>query len=224
MKKTMILVCAHFDDELLGAVSLLLNFIGNIKVVFTAEGDYISKENYYKGQNEHERFTKKIQEYRDKNNLGTYEVIFYPEQGQVGPDGIPTSIKRHVIGILEKTVAQEEVDYYVYDPGSTHPSHCQNETIARGVLRIPLIYNVNNILETSYANEKAFPVRNREENVWQRITEEQMVFIRELYDCYESKLANFPLEQLEAYFKYTAQLITSGAGYAQGFYLRRRII
>ena len=49
MKKT-IIVSPHWDDDFLMGISLLLAFRGEVHVIFTSEGDFLTEEAYYTGK------------------------------------------------------------------------------------------------------------------------------------------------------------------------------
>jgi len=65
MKKT-ILICPHIDDEFLFAVSLLLSVIGDIFVIYTSEGDFISEDSFNKNNKAMEIFSEYISKFRKR--------------------------------------------------------------------------------------------------------------------------------------------------------------
>jgi len=222
MKAKMLALVSHWDDEFLFAISLFLSFFGECYVIFTSEGDCISKEDYYREKKEFESFTREISQFRKEHGLGPYIVGYYPEYGDVNRLSVSLDVHAKVCNILEKLL-KDKFEYFVYPCLSTHQSHRQTNGIAESLLRIPYIFNIRHVLMGIYPPEQIFSIQDTfKDSAYRSISVENMKFIKKLYRCYAGKLSNFPLEMLETSFRFTGSKINTD--FAQSFFLKRMIL
>ncbi len=144
--ENLIQICAHFDDNLLSFVSKELSFKGDVHVIYTSEGDYLTKEAYQRGKAEFEAYTQKITAIREAKQLGRYFVDYYPDYGDVvGRHGPTKEAEREIFRLLE-TLLKSGKWIYCYTNDSLNPSHCNNRRIAEGLLRAPYVFIWNKFL------------------------------------------------------------------------------
>src|SRR4030042_399220 len=72
MKKGMVIVVPHYDDEILQAGAFLVNYKGPIELVFTHQGDVLEVKEYYEEAEMLEKAMSRIDNLR--SHKGLYEI------------------------------------------------------------------------------------------------------------------------------------------------------
>ena len=218
-----LIVATHYDDEYLMFGSFLINYPGEINVVFTHQGDCLSKDSFAKEYREHEKFTEALKKYRISKGFGEYNVKYVPKFGEVNRLGVTVETHKDICKTIESLLEHEKWEYYLYSCKSIHNNHQQSNIIAESMLRNPYVFNVQNILIGTYDPECLFPVEDAGKFCIQRIiTEEEMSALTRIGRNYHDKLEKFPEEQFKKILRYNGLKVDKP--YAQAFSARNMIL
>jgi len=211
----------HNDDIFLSAVSVLLHFPGTIEAFTLCEGDFTSMQNYEIGKAEFDVYVQKLNSYRREKGFGPYLVKHYNGYGDCTYDGIRKDVKTKIFSVLEPCF-NDPVEFFLYPSESINPSHTLTKTISEGIMRAPYIFNIRTALKYYSAQEELFSISNMKKQVFKAIAEEDMNFIKELYDCFPVKLQHFPFANWVNTLRATGDKI--GAPYAQAYEAERIVL
>jgi hypothetical protein len=154
------ILATHFDDEYLMFGSFLINYAGDIHILFTHQGDCISRETYGMELIEHEAFTNSLCKYREAKGYGKYKVEYFPGEGGVNRLGVTVKTHEEICERAESLLLENWWEYYLYSCNSIHSSHRQSNIIAESLLRDPYIFHIQNILTGTYDPECMFTVED----------------------------------------------------------------
>jgi hypothetical protein len=216
-------MATHFDDEYLMFGSFLINYPGDISVVFTHQGDCIPEAAFERELEENRNFTRALCAYRKKKGYGEYAIEYIPKKGGVKRLGVCEKTHREICETVESLLLNHTWEYYLYSCRSIHNNHRQSNMIAESLLRDPYIFNVQKVLMGTYDPECMFPTEDAGRFCAQRIiSEEEMSILIQIGKNYHRKLEKYPEEQFRKILHYNGLKIRKA--YAQAFSVRQLVL
>jgi hypothetical protein len=222
-KRKCLIMATHFDDEYLMFGAFLINYPGDIYVIFTHQGDCISDATFKSELEENKNFTKALCAYRKTKEYGDYVIKYIPRMGGVHRLGVSEETHREICETAESLLLNNTWEYYLYSCRSIHNNHRQSNIIAESLLRDPYIFNVQKVLMGTYDPECMFPTEDAGKFCAQRIiSEEEMGILTQIGKNYHKKLEKYPEEQFRKILHYNGLKIRKA--YAQAFSIRHMVL
>jgi hypothetical protein len=221
--KRCLIIATHFDDDYLMFGSFLVNYPGDIYIVYTHQSDCISDEIYDKELAENDSFLESLGKYRKGKGYGICERAYCPKKGGVSRLGVTEQTHFEICDKVQTFLEEYRWEYYLYSCNSIHQNHQQSHVIAESLLRVPYIFSVEKVLIGTYDPECMFPVEDAGKFCIQRVmSEEDVNNLIEIGKHYVSKLEKFPEEQFRKILSYNGLKIRKA--YAQSFATRHIVL
>lgn len=149
-----ILVCPHYDDEILLTGSFLVEYEGDVTLIVTHQGDCIPPSKWEVENNAFTNVVREIQDYRSQKGKGKLKIV---DLSSWEPDCLGYSTRpESYIGVLsqiEKEVLEgEEISYFIFPAKSGHQNHNECNKMCRSVLRDRYTDRIKTIMESVYPN------------------------------------------------------------------------
>jgi len=222
-KRNCLIIATHFDDDYLMFGSFLINYPGEIYIVYTHQGDCISEDTFNVERTENEKFLNSLSNYRTTKGYGQCHKVYSPSYGGVTRLGVSEKTHKEICSQIEDLLTNNEWEYYLYSCKSIHNNHQQSHIIAESLLRVPYIHNVHKVLIGTYDPECMFPVQDAGKFCVQRvISEEDMDNLTNIGKNYSTKLQKFPEEQFRKILRYNGLKVKRA--YAQSYAIRHMIL
>jgi hypothetical protein len=222
-KRKCLILAPHFDDEYLMFGSFLINYPGDIDIVFTHQGDCISEDAYKSELEENKNFTNALCAYREKNKFGKYTIKYIPKAGGVNRLGVSEKTHWEICETIESLLSNNTWEYYLYSCKSIHNNHRQSNIIAESLLRDPYIFNIQKVLIGTYDPECMFPTEDAGKFCTQRIiNKKEISALIRIGEHYNKKLEKFPEKQFRKILRYNGLKVKQP--YAQAFSVRHMVL